>query len=95
MDGLIVAEKFSLNQNYPNPFNPSTMISYQLPITNFVELSIFNSLGQKVTTLVNAKQPAGTYNVEWNASGFASGIYYYRLHTNAGFVQTKKLVLLK
>ncbi len=88
-------EAFSLAQNYPNPFNPSTLISYQLAITNFVELSIFNSLGQKVTTLVNAKQPAGTYNVEWNASGFASGIYYYRLHTNDGFVQTKKLVLLK
>jgi hypothetical protein len=86
---------FYLAQNYPNPFNPSTMISYQLPITNFVELSIYNSLGQKITTLVNTKQPAGTYVVEWNASGFASGVYYYRLSTDTGFTQSKKLLLLK
>ena len=84
-----------LNQNYPNPFNPVTMINYQLPMTNEVDLSIYNILGQKVVTLVNKKQPAGNYKIEWDASGFASSIYLYKLETDDGFVQTKKLVLLK
>jgi hypothetical protein len=87
--------KFELSQNYPNPFNPRTIINYELPITNDVELSIFNLLGQKVETLVSEKQAAGRYGVEWNAAGFASGIYYYRLETRYGFVQTKKLMLVK
>jgi len=84
-----------LRQNYPNPFNPRTIINYELPITNEVELSIFNLFGQRVATLVNEKQNAGNYQVEWNASDLASGVYYYRLSTSAGFVQAKKLVLLK
>jgi hypothetical protein len=60
-----------------------------------VELSIYNLLGQKVASLVNEKQNTGYYQVEWDASGFASGVYYYRLSTGSGFAQTKKLVLLK
>ena len=87
--------QFKLYQNFPNPFNPNTMINYQLPITNDVELSIYNLLGQKVATLVNERKQAGFHQVEWDGSGFASGVYYYRLRTDAGFVQTKKLVLLK
>jgi hypothetical protein len=86
---------FVLKQNYPNPFNPSTIINYELPITNDVELSIYNLLGQKIVTLVSGRQQAGTYNVEWNASVFASGIYIYRLQSGTGFVQTRKLVLVK
>jgi polyhydroxybutyrate depolymerase len=86
---------FSLSQNYPNPFNPTTTINYKLPITNYVELSIYNLLGQKVATLINERQNAGSHQVEWDASAFASGVYYYRLITDAGFVQTKKLILLK
>ena len=86
---------FKLSQNHPNPFNPTTIINYQLPMTNDVELTIYNLLGQKVVTLVLEKQKAGYHQVEWNASGFASGVYYYRLSTEAGFVQTKKLVLLR
>ena len=89
---------YKLLQNYPNPFNPTTMINYQLAMTSDVNLSIYNILGQKVATLVNKKQPAGNYSVEWNASGFASGIYIYQL-TAKGQQQkamfTKKLVLLK
>jgi hypothetical protein len=88
-------KNFSLDQNYPNPFNPSTIINYELQITNDVELSIYNSIGQKVATLVSERQSAGTYQVEWDASGFPSGVYYYRLSTDAGFVKTRKLVLLK
>jgi hypothetical protein len=87
--------QFELGQNYPNPFNPTTKINYELPITNDVDLSIYNTLGQKVATLVEKKQPAGRYQVSWNASEFASGVYYYRLSTGSGFIQIKKLVLLK
>jgi hypothetical protein len=83
-----------VRQNYPNPFNPMTKINYELPITNDVDLSVFNPLGQKVATLVNETQRAGAHQVEWDASGFASGVYYYRLSTDTGFNQTKKLVIL-
>jgi len=89
---------FRLDQNYPNPFNPKTIINYELPITNEVELSIYNLLGQKVVTLVSGKQPAGYYQVEWDASGYASGVYIYRLSAKGktqSVVRTKKLVLLK
>jgi len=91
--------EFNLAQNYPNPFNPTTVISYTVGATPtspvHVELSIYNILGQKVSTLVSEKQKAGTYEVEWDATGFASGIYLYSLQTDKGFSQTRKLVLLK
>ncbi len=90
-----VPARFVLRQNYPNPFNPKTAISYQLPAFSEVELSIFNILGQKVKTLVSKKQPAGNYKVEWDAAGFSSGIYFYVISTDNGFMQTRKLVLLK
>jgi len=87
-------KEFALKQNYPNPFNPGTMINYQLPMTNDVVLSIYNLLGQKVATLVSGRQAAGYYQVEWNASGFASGIYYYRLIAGE-FFEMKKMVILR
>jgi Secretion system C-terminal sorting domain len=92
--------EFVLKQNYPNPFNPTTMISYTIgsvktqPAVS-VHLSIYNMLGQKVATLVNKKQQAGRYQVEWDASAFASGIYVYTLEAGMEFKQSKKLVLLK
>lgn len=86
--------EFKLEQNYPNPFNPSTVISYQLPEAGNVRLRIYNMLGEEVTTLVNHQQPAGTYKVDWNASGLTSGIYLYRLEAK-NFVQTKKMILAK
>jgi len=85
---------FNLEQNHPNPFNPLTMINYQLPMTNEVELSIYNLLGERIITLVSEKQQAGSYQVEWDASGFASGVYYYRIKAGE-FVKTKKLILLR
>jgi unsaturated rhamnogalacturonyl hydrolase len=87
--------RFALNQNYPNPFNPKTVISYQLPVTGEVELNIYNIRGQKVITLVSGKQVAGCYKVEWDATGFASGVYIYKLETSTGFNQSRKLILLK
>jgi len=89
---------FELYQNYPNPFNPKTIINYELPITNNVDLSIYNILGQKVATLVSKKQSVGRYQVEWDASGYASGVYIYRLSAKGraqSLVQTRKLVLLR
>jgi len=87
--------KYVLLQNYPNPFNPTTTITYQLPVVSNVELNIYNLLGQKVATLVSEKQSIGNYKVEWDASSFTSGIYFYRLKTDKGFIQSRKLILLK
>ena len=87
--------KYYLGQNYPNPFNPKTMINYELPITNYVNLSIYNLLGQKVATLVDKRQQAGTYKVGWDARGYASGVYIYHITTDNGFTDAKKLVLLR
>jgi len=87
-------ETFSLKQNYPNPFNPSTMINYQLPMISEVDLSIYNMLGEKVTTLVSEKQQPGNFNITWNAENYPSGIYLYKL-VSGGAVEVKKCVLLK
>jgi hypothetical protein len=84
---------FNLSQNYPNPFNPTTTINYQLPITNYVDLSIYNLLGQKITTLVSEKQTAGSYKVKWDAGGFASGVYIYRLEAGGKMLHRKMLLL--
>jgi hypothetical protein len=94
-EGIAIPFKYSLSHNYPNPFNPVTTIEYQLPQVSHVDLSIYNLLGQKVATLVSAKQPAGRYSVTWDATGFSSGVYYYRLESGNGFIQTRKLVLIK
>jgi len=86
---------FSLSQNYPNPFNPSTTIIYQLPKATNVSLIVYDVLGRKVTTLVNKKQNAGYYKVNFDASSLSSGFYLYRIATDGGFIQTKKMLLLK
>lgn len=71
-----IPNSFSLSQNYPNPFNPTTNIKFDIPKSGFVKLSIFNGLGQEVATLVNSELKAGTYNADWNASDYPSGIYF-------------------
>ena len=88
------AYSFALKQNYPNPFNPSTIINYELPITNYVELSVYNALGQKVRTLVNRRQDTGKYSVQFNADGLASGVYFINFQSGQ-FAQTKKMILLR
>jgi hypothetical protein len=90
----IAPSVFSLSQNYPNPFNPSTAINYQLPANSFVTLKIYDVLGNQVAALVNEQKPAGVYEVEFNASEFGSGVYFYRLQAGI-FVETKKMVLLR
>lgn len=86
---------FYMAQNVPNPFSTKTIISYNIPVSSEVELSIYNILGQKVATLISDKQPIGTYQLEWDASSFIGGIYFYRLETNIGFSQSRKLILEK
>ncbi|MBI4427718.1 MAG: T9SS type A sorting domain-containing protein [Ignavibacteriales bacterium] len=85
---------FALQQNYPNPFNPSTEISFSLPHKSYVTLTIFDLLGREVTTPVSEELSAGSYSTRWNATGFPSGVYLYRLHAGE-FVETKKLILLR
>jgi photosystem II stability/assembly factor-like uncharacterized protein len=88
------AKKFKLSQNYPNPFNPRTVIGYRLPAVSDVVLSIYNILGNEVAVLVSEKQAAGTYRVQWDASGFAGGVYCYKLMAGK-FQDVKKMVLLR
>lgn len=90
----ITPMQFELKQNYPNPFNPSTTIEYVIPKQSFVKLIIFDMLGREVSTLVREKKEAGTYSVVWNASPFASGVYFYKLQAN-DFIQTRKILLIK
>ena len=90
----ITPDKFSLSQNYPNPFNPATTISWQLPSADFVRLKIYNSVGYEVETLVNEKQNAGSYSVNFSAASLPSGIYFYKLDTE-NFSETKKMILVK
>ena len=85
---------YSLEQNYPNPFNPNTTIKYSISEDGFVKLAVYNLLGEEVTTLVNNEQKAGRYEVVFDASRFASGVYVYRLESN-NFLSIKKMVLIK
>jgi len=94
-----VPTEFALEQNYPNPFNPTTEIVYALPKQLKVNLSIYNSLGQRIATLVDKKQPAGCYNVTWSAkdqygNAVSSGVYFYRLEAGE-FVSTMKMLFIK
>ncbi|NLT50524.1 MAG: T9SS type A sorting domain-containing protein, partial [Ignavibacteria bacterium] len=100
-----VTKDFSLSQNYPNPFNPSTTIKFSIPkngveTTRRVVLKILDVLGREVITLVNEHKPAGNYTVEWNGTNSAgvqvgSGIYFYQLKTSNGFLETRKMLLIK
>ena len=85
---------FELRQNYPNPFNSKTSIVYQLAIAGNVELSVYNTVGQKITTLVNQPQEAGKYTFNFNATGLVSGVYFYKLSTNR-FQHIRKMLLMK
>ena len=92
-------EKFSLYSNYPNPFNPVTTIAFDIPKGSIVKLSIYNMLGEEVTSAVNQKLTAGRYNYSWNALNFSSGLYIYRIEARAddgeSFTKTLKMVLVK
>lgn len=89
-----VPATFALQQNYPNPFNPATVISYSIQKDSKVKLEVFDVLGRKIATLVNANQVPGKYNVEFDASKLSSGVYIYTL-TSQNQISSKKMMLLK
>ncbi len=107
LENSLVPSEFILNQNYPNPFNPSTKISWQSPVGSWQTLKIYNLLGSEVATLVNEYRNAGNYEIDFNVGrdsnpALASGIYFYQLRvgdpssgSGQGFVETKKMILLK
>jgi hypothetical protein len=92
--GTIIPREFTLSQNYPNPFNPTTKIMFALPKSSFTKLVIYDILGMEMATIVNNQLNAGTYEAEWNASKYPSGVYFYRLEAGS-FVSTKKMILIK
>jgi hypothetical protein len=93
-DKITVPLAYSLLQNFPNPFNPSTTIKYSLAKEGNVNLTVYNSIGSKVATIVEGYKPAGNYSVQFNGSKFASGIYLYRLESG-NYSAAKKFVILK
>ncbi len=101
-DESIKPEEFKLMQNFPNPFNPTTIIQFETTHKTSILLKVFNVLGNEIATLANEEKPAGIHNVEWNAKGLASGIYFYSLKaidlesgSGIAFSETKKMLLLK
>jgi hypothetical protein len=85
---------FALSQNYPNPFNPSTEIAFDLAKNSHVTLTVFNVLGQQVSTLIDRDMEAGSHTIQWDASSVSSGVYFYRIQAG-DFNATKKMMLLK
>jgi len=98
--GTAIPEEFSLSQNYPNPFNPTTQISFDIPKASFVTLVVYDGLGREIEQMVNQQLSPGSYNYDWDASSYPSGIYFYRLQagdpsTKLSVIETKKMVLIK
>jgi hypothetical protein len=91
---IIAPSEFSPYQNYPNPFNPSTTIKYSIPESGNVKLEVYNSLGEKISTLVDEFKNAGTYQVRLSLNGLSSGVYFYRLRAEE-FTQIKKMLLIR
>jgi hypothetical protein len=93
-EDITIPNSFSLEQNYPNPFNPATQIKFSVPQEGFINLSIYNLLGEKVKELVSERKSPGTYTVVWNAKDYTSGMYIYNLRSGS-YSFTRKLILLK
>ncbi|MEE9448852.1 MAG: T9SS type A sorting domain-containing protein, partial [Ignavibacteriaceae bacterium] len=96
---IVVPDVFTLEQNYPNPFNPSTKINFNLAVDSKVNLKVFDVLGQEVVTLISSNMVAGSHNVDFNASGLNSGVYFYRMDAAGidgnNFTNVKKMILTK
>jgi spore germination protein YaaH len=89
-----ITKSFELRNNYPNPFNPATIISYEIPVSAFVSIKIYDVHGREVETLISKQQPAGSYNITFNAKNLTSGVYYYKLSAGK-YAGIKKMVLMK
>ena len=86
--------KYDLAQNYPNPFNPTTIIEYSIPISSNVIINVYNVIGERVKTLVNGFQEAGSYKINFDAGGLSNGIYFYKIQSGT-YTAVKKMLLLK
>ncbi len=89
-----IPEKFSLSQNYPNPFNPTTHFVFRIADFGFVRLTVYDVIGKEVQVLVNEELQPGSYEADWDASAYPSGVYYYKLESS-GFTDTRKMLLVK
>jgi hypothetical protein len=89
-----VLKNYSISQNYPNPFNPSTDIKFDVPKQSYIKIMIYDNLGKEISTLVNGQFNPGTYKVNWNASNYPSGVYFYRI-LSGNYEKTKKMILIK
>ncbi|MDZ7378063.1 MAG: T9SS type A sorting domain-containing protein, partial [candidate division KSB1 bacterium] len=92
--GETVPVEYALHQNYPNPFNPTTTVKFAVAKPGNVTIAVYNMLGQKVATLVNGYHQAGTYAATWDATGMASGVYFYKIEAG-DFTAVKKMTLLR
>lgn len=88
------SQEYKLMNNYPNPFNPVTNIRYQIPVSGFVSLKVYDITGKEIASLVNEVKPAGNFEAQWNASGLSSGTYFYKL-TSGNFTDIKRMMLVK
>jgi hypothetical protein len=89
-----IPDKFELMQNYPNPFNPTTNIGFRIPESGLVTVKVYDIAGKEITVLINDNLNAGVYNIDFKASGFTSGVYFYRINTKS-YTETKKMILIK
>ena len=90
----ILPVQYSISQNFPNPFNPTTTIKFDIAKNTFVNIKIFDILGREIYSLVNEELNAGSYTVDWDATGFSGGIYFYRISAG-NYTETKKMILAK
>jgi hypothetical protein len=100
VEAVVAPKSFSLEQNFPNPFNPSTIIRYNIPVESSITINVFNSLGENVREYNIGNRPAGFYDLNFNANGLSSGIYFYTIKTTSidgkqNFTDIKKMMLLK
>ncbi|NLH61590.1 MAG: T9SS type A sorting domain-containing protein [Ignavibacteriales bacterium] len=86
--------EYALSQNYPNPFNPVTVINFQTGVSSHVTLKLFDVLGNEVATIVNGEKSSGRYEVQFDATGLSSGVYFYRLQAGK-YIETKKMMVVK
>ena len=93
-DPLESVNNFDLMQNYPNPFNPTTTIIYNVPFTSNIRIVVYDILGTEIKTLMNEEKIKGEYQLQFDATGLSSGVYYYSIFAN-DFAQTKKMILIK
>jgi hypothetical protein len=92
--GNEIPSEYMLYQNYPNPFNPITNIKFDIPLSSHVRLIVYDALSREVATLVNEKLSVGSYETEWDGSGYPSGVYFYKIETK-DYSKTKKMLLIK